>query len=259
MRNRFFLPLLLLFTGALNSNAQILDFMNKVTIPLKDGTTVVLFGAARSLDTLFSGEYYYLPANLRLSKKKDGVPEFLFLKYTTNESAGGVNGALMHFLMQWGLTPEQEKEVQEKLSARVKGLAASNPRYRLAREPRLMGAANVKTDEENSFQIISALLSDRKSTPTLVTSGRAPVMPGGKVAVGALLEKTPRNSWPPLLKKAVPSPTFPFRCVSATTCSCRPFRAKLPSTGNGSTRFTSTTPARLPTATAATKAKRTTM
>lgn len=189
MRNRFFLPLLLLFTGALNSNAQILDFMNKVTIPLKDGTTVVLFGAARSLDTLFSGEYYYLPANLRLSKKKDGVPEFLFLKYTTNESAGGVNGALMHFLMQWGLTPEQEKEVQEKLSARVKGLAASNPRYRLAREPRLMGAANVKTDEENSFQIISALLSDRKSTPTLVTSGRAPVMPGGKVAVGALLEK----------------------------------------------------------------------
>jgi hypothetical protein len=163
--------------------AQVLDFMNKVSLILDDGTNLVLFGAARSLDTLFSGEYYYLPAGLRLSKKADGTPEFLFMKYTSEDraDAGGLSGALMHFLMEWGLTPAQEKEAQSKLASKLKGLAASNPKYKMVKDPRIMGAANVKTDPENSFQIISAILSNNKLTPTLVTSGRAALIPGGKI------------------------------------------------------------------------------
>ena len=59
-------------------------------------------------------EYYYLPVNLRLAKRPDGVPEFLFLNYTTDQKAdaGGVQGAIMHFLMEWGLTPEQLAKLQ---------------------------------------------------------------------------------------------------------------------------------------------------
>lgn len=174
-----------------DAQAQVLDFLNRVTLGLDDGTQVVLYGAARTLDSTFTGEYYYLPAGLRLSAKPDKTPEFLFMKYTSEENvdAGGVQGALMHFLMEWGLTPAQEKEAQQKLAAKLQDLSALNPKYRAVRNPVIMGAANVKTDPENSFQVISAILSDKKFTPTLVTSGRAPVLPGGKVAVAALLEK----------------------------------------------------------------------
>ena len=182
---------LLFISGSLS--AQILDFRNKVSVVLDDGTNVILYGAAKSMDTLFTGEYYYLPVGLRLGVKKDAekTPEFLFMKYTTEarEDEGGVSGALMHFLMEWGLTPEQEKKVEQKLASKVKQLAGTNPLYKNVKNPKVLGAVNVKTDPENSFQIVSAVLQNNKSTPTLVTSGRAPVIPGGKVAVGALLEK----------------------------------------------------------------------
>lgn len=57
------------------------------------------------------------------------VPDFLFLKYVTNEreDQGGVNGALMHFLMQTGFTQTQLSEVQAKLDARVSGAKSKRP------------------------------------------------------------------------------------------------------------------------------------
>ena len=50
-------------------------------------------------------KYYYLPVELRVAARPDGTPEFLFLKFTT-EARDGVSGGLMHFLMEWGLTPD---------------------------------------------------------------------------------------------------------------------------------------------------------
>ena len=100
--------------------AQTLDYENRVSIALKDGTQVVLYGRAQTLNSNFTGDYFYLPVGLTLGKKADGeTPEFLFMKYTTEErtDAGGVQGALLHFLMEWGLTQEQEKEAQTLLSA----------------------------------------------------------------------------------------------------------------------------------------------
>ena len=99
-----------LVTGiSLISNAQVLDSENVIGLTLSDGTQVLALGRANTVSSgdrygKFSNEYYYLPTNLRLSKKPDGTPEFIFVKYTTDEaaSAGGVQGALMHFLMEWG-------------------------------------------------------------------------------------------------------------------------------------------------------------
>ena len=47
-----------------------------------------------------------------------GRPKFVLLNFTTNElkEQGGVNGAILHFLMEWGLTPSQEQEVRAKLA-----------------------------------------------------------------------------------------------------------------------------------------------
>lgn len=173
------------------AEGQILDFQNKVAIPLSDGTQVILYGRAQSMSDAFTGEYYYLPMNLRLSKREDGTPEFLFLKYTTEErtDAGGVQGALMHFLMEWGLTPDQEKELQTKLTAKVKDLAGSSPQFMKVTNPKVIGPANLRSDTEESFRIISGTLSTDKFTPNLVSTGRAPILPGSKIAVASILDK----------------------------------------------------------------------
>lgn len=122
-------------------------------------------------------KYYYLPPGLHLSQRPDGTPEFLFLKFTTEarEDQGGVSGALLHFLVEWGLSPEQEQEVRAKLKAQVPSA-------------RLMGAVPMEAEgETGSFEVISATLSDESMAPSVVTSGKAPLVPGGKAAVASRL------------------------------------------------------------------------
>jgi hypothetical protein len=169
-------------------SAQILDYQNKVEVVLNDGTHVILYGKARSLNNTPTGEYYYLPVGLRLSRRADGTPEFLFLKYTTEQraEAGGEQGGLMHFLMEWGLTPAQLTEAQAKLVTSVAQLSkAANSRFKTITNPKIMGPVDVYT-EDQSFRIISASLSDPDAA-TLVTSGSAPILPGSKAAVAGKL------------------------------------------------------------------------
>jgi hypothetical protein len=182
------IALILGFLSASPARAQTLDGENTVTVILEDGTSVKLYGRAASLSTAFSGEYYYLPVGLRLSTKQDGTtPEFLFLKFTTEK--GDAEGALMHFLMQWGLTAEQEREVQTKLAEKLKDLAATNRKYAAVKSPKVMGPAMLRSDTQESFRIISATLSDKGFAPSVVTSGRAPLMPSSKIAVASRLDK----------------------------------------------------------------------
>jgi hypothetical protein len=151
-----------------------LDDDNKVDIVLKDGLTVTLYGEATDSGSK-SNKYYYLPVNLHLSQRPDGTPEFLFLKFTT-EASGGVSGALMHFLMTWDLSPAQEQELKSKLKAQV-------------RNAELAGAVPLTQDTANggSFQIVSATLSDKGLAQSVVTSGKAPLVPGGKAAAASRL------------------------------------------------------------------------
>ena len=191
------LPKILLVLGLLwicystGVHSQIVDYQNKIIISLDDGTQVILYGKAASQGESFSGEFYYLPAMLRLSKRPDGIPEFLFMKYTTEErtDVGGVQGALMHFLMEWGLDSDHEREAQIKLEEKIAELK-KNPGspYRNVSDINIAGAMDVFVDPDKSFRIISATLGDNSST-TVVASGFAPPVPGAKVAVAARLDK----------------------------------------------------------------------
>ena len=200
IRNSFKITAVLfvvLLSMATLSEAQILDYQNKVSIILSDGTPVTLYGRASNSKTSggdsyqFTGDYYYLPVNMRLSKKDDGTPQFLLLKYTTDEraDAGGVQGALMHFLMEWGLTPEQERELDTKLKTKVRELARGNALFAGVTTPKVMGAVDLTADQDNSFRVISAVLNDQSMTPNLISSGKAPVIEGTKVAVASKLDK----------------------------------------------------------------------
>jgi len=150
-------------------------YEGRKTVTLADGTAVTLLLSESS--TKEKPQYYYLPTNLRLATKEDGTPQFLFLKFTTEqrEEAGGISGGLLHFLMEFGLSQEQEAELR-----------------RLVRrdEPKaeILGAAPVVPDGETStFQVTSATLTDQGLTKSLITSGKAPLMPGQRVAAAARL------------------------------------------------------------------------
>jgi hypothetical protein len=129
-----------------------------------------------------SKRYHYLPPgnSLHLSKRPNGVPEFLFVRYTTDEKAeaGGTQGGLFHFLMEWGLTKPQEEE--------LRSLVRTKCKTKDGQAGELVGVMEVEeADEKGSFQIISAVLSDSGMTKSLVKSGHAPTLPGGKVAAAA--------------------------------------------------------------------------
>ena len=166
--------------------AQMLDEFGIESVKLDDGTTVTLFrGLSQELVSMDSAgkvkekpkvnDYYYLPTNLRLGVKPNGVPEFLFTKFTT-ESKTGVSGAIMHFLMEFGLTQIQVAELQEKLREKT-GNKQAVVKSQVQLQPDEVGG---------SFQIISATLSD-KGFATSVLNGRAPLLEGGKVAVATRL------------------------------------------------------------------------
>ncbi len=186
MKKRTLLTIISLTLLALGARSQVLDYENRIDVILSDGVHVTMFGRDKKLgSTQLNNEYFYLPVGLRLSKKLDGVtPEFLFMKYTTEQKAeqGGVQGALMHFLMEWGLTPAQETEAQKLLGEKTKTMKLLGP-------AKLLGAASLRPDVEESFRIISATLTDKTFTPNFVTTGRAPLMPGAKIACAAKLEK----------------------------------------------------------------------
>lgn len=180
---KFFILLLLSGISSIPAVGQNLDFNTKETIPLNDGTIITLYAQLTGSGSTAkpSKNYFYLPTQIMLSKYPvSKVPDFLFLKYVTNEreDQGGVNGALMHFLMQTGFTQTQLSEVQAKLDARVSGAKVKGP-------VDLFGA-----EDAQSFTITSAVVNKEGGmTKSLVTSGRAPLYQGGKVAVATNLNK----------------------------------------------------------------------
>lgn len=46
-------------------------------------------------------KYYYVPDEPRLATRRDGTPEFTFIKYT--KTGGDIKGGIVHFLVTWGL------------------------------------------------------------------------------------------------------------------------------------------------------------
>lgn len=193
-----------------STEAQDLDANNRLSVYLEDKTRIDVIGKAlpmNSTGTMLgvnkaSNEYYYLPTNIRLAKKPDGTPEFLFVKYTTERdaSSGGVNGAILHFLVEWGLTPEQIKQAEAKLRQVVNqpkgGFLNSLPNARSG-EVKLLGPVPLQSND-GTFEIISASLSDVK----IMKSGKAPTVQGGKAVVAAKLDKNTAQLFAATLDKA---------------------------------------------------------
>lgn len=155
-----------------------IQYGRHVDIKLKDGTTVRCFPAATNNPEKTSKNYYYLPANPHVARHADGTPKFSMIRFVSDKTKaeGGAEGAVLHFLVEYGLDQSQVKETEKLLKQKVKGAM-------------LKGAVPLEVGAEgNSFNVISAILGDDEFAPTLITSGKAPVMEGQQVAVAARLD-----------------------------------------------------------------------
>lgn len=121
--------------------------------------------------------WYYLPATPRLSFR-DGKPEATLVKFMTDEETGknSAEGGIFHLLATYGLTMEEEAELSVLLGEAVPGALLKGM---VDLEPARSG---------DNFIVTSGTLSDEGFAPKgVLTSGRAPSQPGGKVAMAGRL------------------------------------------------------------------------
>ena len=177
-------PPIVMAVGKAASSTQ--DKSNQALQPAKGGLTEALDARRNHLRgqylwPLKSGpekHYYYLPPPPRVARDATGRPQFLFMKFTSDKDKahGGVAGGILHFLTEYGLSTQQETELKQKVAAVIPGA-------------KVMGAVPMEMGEgESTFRVISATLSDTGLTQRVVSSGKAPLMPGQKVAAAARLD-----------------------------------------------------------------------
>lgn len=164
MKNLLFIILTL---TALPGLTQVVNSAAVYQIQLKDSAKVTLMAG---FDPDAANVYYYLPTGFRLARNSNGAPQFSFLTYSETDD-GPITGAILHFLTEWGLTPDQETEAAQWLITNVDSLAV------------LAGAISLETPADLSgFRIkgkgpVTALLQNKWTAPPVV-----PVIPGAKLA-----------------------------------------------------------------------------
>lgn len=183
----------------MGANAQVVDFETRVSIQMDNNWEVVLYGQAlknklpnrektltkAQLDSLPTpaevkdGKYYYVPPSqsLRISPTAKGEPEFLFMKFTGNK-VDAPTGGIVHFLLQYGLTSEQEKKLQEQLREKL-----NNPSLKIMGSLPMMPLPG---EDSGTFEVISATAKSEKLGMTFEKS-RAPTGQSDKAAVATLL------------------------------------------------------------------------
>jgi hypothetical protein len=131
--------------------------------------------------------YYYVPQFPRLATKDDGTFEILCIKFVDSKD-GSASGGLFHALIEFTLPAKLLEEVEKELKKQV-------PNARIAGAVQLMQSADKGEkgeDNTGSFQVVSSVLRDKGDkgfTRSLVTSGRAPLTPGSKAVVAAILNQ----------------------------------------------------------------------
>jgi hypothetical protein len=127
--------------------------------------------------------YYYIPRFPRLATREDGAFEFVCLKYVGGTTE--TNGGLFHALVEFTLPQDVVDGLEKKLKQLV-------PNGRIVGPVDLRQALNDGEEGVGSFQLVSATLTDATKggfARSVVSSGRAPLMPGSKAVVAALLNE----------------------------------------------------------------------
>lgn len=124
-------------------------------------------------------KYYYVPDAPRLATKRDGTPEFTFIKYSKTD--GATKGGVLHFLVTWGFS-------EGELASAESALRLKDPQAKIA------GPVPFK---EGTFKVVSATAGEGGIfSRKIVGEGKAPIMPNQKAAVSiALTEEGASLLW----------------------------------------------------------------
>ncbi|MCU0459075.1 MAG: hypothetical protein MUE37_08305 [Bacteroidales bacterium] len=147
---------------AVPGNAQNLDNGSRTELTLSDGVSLTLY-RTHAFDR-DSKVFYYLPVNMHVALR-ESRPEISFIRYDSDST----RGAILHFLLTWGLSESQEKEANEMLN-----MVLGDSVYI---------AGPVLADAGPDSFIISG--TDRLvevMNTSLTQKSRAPVVPGSKMA-----------------------------------------------------------------------------
>lgn len=128
--------------------------------------------------------YFYVPAYPRLATSRDGAFQLLCLKYV--DPKGKTSGGLFHALVEFTLPPDFVAEIEKELKKQVPDARLSGP------VPLVEASAREGEEAPASFEVVSAVLSDtgdKGMARKVVTSGKAPVTPGSRAAVAAMLSQ----------------------------------------------------------------------
>ncbi|MEM1146186.1 MAG: hypothetical protein AAGA72_09215 [Pseudomonadota bacterium] len=139
-----------------------------------------IFGVTLYQDVDDSRVYRYLPPYPRLARGEDGEPLLSFILYVGGEEGGGgLLNAVIEFTLSETELADVERELQKRRAgARIAGpVAFSDPEADL--EEGLQRPA--------SFRVISATLNQPGGQ--VLTSGSAPLAPGGRAVVAAHLDQ----------------------------------------------------------------------
>ena len=130
-------------------------------------------------------DYYYIPQFPRISYKEDGTMEFLCLKYIGEKPEG--NGGLFHALIEFTLPETNLAVLTAELQKIIPGARIAGP------VPLMQPKAGEGDNVPPSFEIVSGILSNKDGKDafarSVITSGYAPLSPGSKAAVAALLNQ----------------------------------------------------------------------
>lgn len=127
--------------------------------------------------------YYYIPQFPRLATKPDGSLEILCLQYAAADGSGKANGGLFHALIEFTLPEDVLAELDKELKKQVPGARIVGP-------VPLLHAAKDGEAGGGSFRIVSGILTEREEggfTQSVVKSDEAPLLPGSKAVVAAIL------------------------------------------------------------------------
>src|SRR3954466_10088172 len=141
-----------------------------------------ILGVQLLQDTADVNAYYYVPQFPRLSSRPDGTFEIVCTKFVGADgaSSGGLFHALIEFTLPADVLADLTKELKKKL-----------PQARIVGPVPLLPVVDKGEEGLGSFQVISSVLSNKQGerafTRSVITSGAAPLSPGSKAAIAAVL------------------------------------------------------------------------
>lgn len=159
----YLLLLMMLPVFFVTTSAQVFYAADTIVLNLPDGSTVNLMKAARP--TTEAPVYYYLPLQLRLSTLENGQPEFLFMAWQGDDAQYNV---ILHWLLTWGLTPEQEKMTDSLLRTRIGNARLGGPVT--GRVPKAYRISSESTEKADMLRA------------AITSGGNIPSVGGGKSA-----------------------------------------------------------------------------